>query len=75
METSEELELLRVDEDTLELDVTDDSLKLLLLLMSLVLFDTVDVEIDEPKLDPNEVVTVDDNRELVANKSEEDDTE
>lgn len=75
METSEELELSRVDEDTLELDVTDDSLKLLLLLMSLVLFDTVDVDIDEPKLDPNEVVAVNDNRELVANKSEEDDTE
>ena len=61
METSEELELLRVDEDTLELDVTDDNFKLLLLLMSLVLFDTVDVEIDEPKLDSDDVVTVDDN--------------
>ncbi|KAL5250591.1 hypothetical protein ACHWQZ_G016351 [Mnemiopsis leidyi] len=75
METSEELELLRVDEDTLELDVTNDNLELLLLLMSLVLFDTVEVERDEPKLDPNEVVTVDDNRGLVANKSEEDDTD
>jgi len=79
METSEELELSRVDEDTLDLDVTDDILKLLLLLMSLVFFDTVDVDIeverDDSKLDPNEVVTVDDNRGLVANKSEEDDTE
>ncbi|KAL5250592.1 hypothetical protein ACHWQZ_G016352 [Mnemiopsis leidyi] len=79
METSEELELSRVDEDTLDLDVTDDILKLLLLLMSLVFFDTVDVDIeverDDSKLDPNEVVTVDDNRGLVANKSEEDDTD
>ncbi|KAL5250589.1 hypothetical protein ACHWQZ_G016349 [Mnemiopsis leidyi] len=75
METSEELEISRVDEDTLDLDVTDDNLKLLLLLMSLVLFDTVEVERDEPKLDPNEVVTVDNNRGLVANKSEEDDTD
>ena len=75
METSEELELSRLEEETLDVDDTDDNLELWLLLISLPLSDTAEVEVDEPKLVPNDVVAVEENRELVEIKSEEDDTE
>ena len=75
METSEELELSRLEEETLDVDDTDDNLELWLLLISLPLSDTAEVEVDEPKLVPNDVVAVEKNRELVDIKSEEDDTE
>ena len=75
METSEELELSRLEEETLDVDDTDDNLELWLLLISLPLSDTAEEEVDEPKLVPNDVVAVEKNRELVEIKSEEDDTE
>ena len=75
METSEELELSRLEEETLDVDDTDDNLELWLVLISLPLSDTAEVEVDEPKLVPNVVVAVEENRELVEIKSEEDDTE
>ena len=75
METSEELELSRLEEETLDVDDTDDNLELWLLLISLPLSDKAEVEVDEPKLVPNDVVAVEENRELVEIKSEEDDTE
>ena len=75
METSEELELSRFEEETLDVDDTDDNLELWLLLISLPLSDTAEEEVDEPKLVPNDVVAVEKNRELVEIKSEEDDTE
>ena len=75
METSEELELSCLEEETLDVDDTDDNLELWLLLISLPLSDTAEVEVDEPKLVPNDVVAVEGNRELVEIKSEEDDTE
>ena len=75
METSEELELSPLEEETLDVDDTDDNLELWLLLISLPLSDTAEVEVDEPKLVPNDVVAVEENRELVEIKSEEDDTE
>ena len=75
METSDELELSPLEEETLDVDDTDDNLELWLLLISLPLSDTAEVEVDEPKLVPNDVVAVEENRELVEIKSEEDDTE
>ena len=75
METSEELELSRLEEETLDVDDTDDNLELWLLLISLPLSDTAEVEVGEPKLVPNDVVAVEENRELVEIKSEEDDPE
>lgn len=75
METSEELELSRLEEETLDVDDTEDDLELWLLLVSLPLSDEAEVEVDEPKLVPNDVVAVEENRELVEIKSEEDDTE
>ena len=75
METSEELELSPLEEETLDVDDTDDNLELWLLLISLPLSDTAEVEVDEPKLVPNDVVAVEENRELVEIKSKEDDTE
>ena len=75
METSEELELSRLEEETLDVDDTDDNLELWLLLISLSLSDTAEVEVDEPKLVPNDVVAVEENRGLVEIKSEDDDTE
>ena len=75
METSDELELSPLEEETLDVDDTDDNLELWLLLISLPLSDTAEVEVDEPKLVPNDVVAVEENRELVEIKSKEDDTE
>ena len=76
MEISEELELSPLEEDSRDVDVTDDKVDLWLLLLTLSLSDTADdMEVDEPKLLLNDVFSVDQGRPLVDINSEEDETE